>query len=95
MTRCCPVCKTEDVLWDSLADKFCICLKCDATGVSVERMKPCMVKVTHNKDKMSDAELFLHCQTIATSVMDGLTHNEIKCLEIAIFNLAKKYRGEL
>lgn len=45
MTRCCPVCKTEDVLWNSLEDKFCICLKCDAIGVSVERAKFCTVKV--------------------------------------------------
>ncbi len=65
MTRCCPVCKTEDVLWNSLEDKFCICLKCDATGVSVERAKPCTVKVTRaepaapSSDEVEDAFAYI------------------------------------
>ena len=45
--------------------------------------------------RISDAELLLHCQTIATSVMDNLTHDDIEYLERAIYSLCKKYRGEL
>ena len=47
------------------------------------------------KNKMTDAELLLHCQIIAASVMDNLTHDDIEYLEIAIYKLAKRYRGEL
>ena len=45
--------------------------------------------------RISDAELWLHCQIIAASVMDNLTHDDIEYLEIAIYKLAKRYRGEL
>lgn len=44
--------------------------------------------------RMSDAELLLHCQSIAMEFIPYTADYRRAC-EQAVFNLCKKYRGEL